>query len=95
MLSGRSGNKMDVKSVTLFSNGNYLVFDKNGEQIVELQKNPKATSKILKENNDIECNIGDWENGIVRTSPKKLSYIFSRLKSWDEFEKEHPDEIHR
>ena len=39
--------------------------------------------------------IGDWENGIVRTSPKKLSYIFSRLKSWDEFEKEHPDEIHR
>ena len=44
----RGGSKMDIQSVTLFSNGNYLVFDKNGEQLVELQKRSKSTGKSSK-----------------------------------------------
>lgn len=89
----RSGSKMDIHSVTLFSNGNYLVFDKNGGQLIELQKDPKALAKVLKENKDIECNIGDWGNGIVKTTPNKLFYIFARLEPCDKFEEEHPVKV--
>ena len=89
----RSGSKMDIQSVTLFSNGNYLVFDKNGEQLVELQKDPKALAKALKGNKDLERNIGDWENGIVKTTHNKLFYIFARLEPWDKFEEEPPVKV--
>ena len=79
-----------VKSIAFFSNGNYMVFDEDGEQRADLQMNPQATASVLAENPKIQCSIGDM-NGMVECNPEALFYLLARLKTWAQFKKEWPN----
>jgi hypothetical protein len=67
-----------IRTVTLFSNGNLMVFDEQDQQIGEYNGHWKDKIKQVMEDAppDTTWEFSDWDNGIIRTNRRALESFF-------------------